>query len=199
MSVSAVDYTKTTQIYETAKAESTDSSDKSASSKESGATKYDTYETGKDTSFNRSEAQKAIKAAEDSKAKSMQTLINSMLNTQYSKYLKAMPSSNIGSYFANLQVDEATRLQAQQDISEDGYWGVKQTAGRILDFAKSIAGNDPEKLQEMKDAVEKGFEQARRMWGGELPSISGDTYDRVMQGFDEWEKSITSKDVAEQV
>jgi hypothetical protein len=27
------------------------------------------------------------------------------------------------------------------------------------------------------------------MWGGELPEISGKTYDEVMKGFDEWEAS----------
>ena len=29
-------------------------------------------------------------------------------------------------------VDDATRAQAKKDISEDGYWGVKQTSQRLL-------------------------------------------------------------------
>ena len=45
----------------------------------------------------------------------------------------------------NFTVDEETQKQAQADIAEDGYWGVEQTSDRILDFAKALSGNDPEK------------------------------------------------------
>ncbi|MBR5970782.1 MAG: hypothetical protein IK016_10635 [Lachnospiraceae bacterium] len=82
-------------------------------------------------------------------------------------------------------VDAATKAQAQADVSEDGYWGVKQTSERILDFAKTLAGNDPEKLEKMRSAFEKGYKQAEKTWGGELPEISRKTYDAVMKGFDE--------------
>ncbi len=194
MSVSSVDYNQTIQAYQTVanKAEDTNKKETAAEKK----TTYDTYEKGKTTSYDRAEADKAIKAAENSKAESMQKLLTSMLNTQYGKYVKAMPSSNLKNYFSNLEVDDATRLQAQQDISEDGYWGVNQTAGRILDFAKALAGDDPDKLEEMKAAVEKGFKLAENMWGGSLPSISQQTYNKVMEGFDEWSKSISEKQSA---
>ncbi len=193
MSVSSIDYNKTVQTYESKNKTATDTNKKETTSEKK--TNYDTYEKGTstNTSYDRAEAQKAVKAAENAKAQSMQTLLNSMLKTQYGKYLKAMPSSNLKNYFSNLEVDDATRLQAQQDISEDGYWGVKQTAGRILDFAKALAGDDPEKLEEMKAAVQKGFKLAEDMWGGSLPGISQQTYDKVMEGFDEWSKAISEK------
>ena len=82
-------------------------------------------------------------------------------------------------------VDAATKAQAQEDISENGYWGVKQTSERILDFAKALAGDDPDKLEKMRSAFEKGYEQAEKTWGGELPDISKQTFDAVMKGFDE--------------
>ena len=82
-------------------------------------------------------------------------------------------------------VDAATKAQAQEDISEDGYWGVKQTSSRILDFAKALAGDNPEKLEKMRSAFEKGYKQAEKTWGGELPDISKQTFDAVMKGFDE--------------
>ena len=82
-------------------------------------------------------------------------------------------------------VDAATRAQAQADIAEDGYWGVKQTSERILDFAKALAGDDPEKLEKMRGAFEKGYKMAEKTWGGELPEISKQTYDAVMKGFDD--------------
>jgi hypothetical protein len=82
-------------------------------------------------------------------------------------------------------VDAATKAQAQEDISENGYWGVKQTSDRILDFAKALAGDNPEKLEQMRSAFEKGYKQAEKTWGGELPDISKQTFDAVMKGFDE--------------
>lgn len=82
-------------------------------------------------------------------------------------------------------VDAATKAQGQEDISENGYWGVKQTSERILDFAKALAGDDPDKLEKMRSAFEKGYKQAEKTWGGELPDISKQTFDAVMKGFDE--------------
>lgn len=88
-------------------------------------------------------------------------------------------------------MDAATKAQAQEDVSEDGYWGVKQTSERILDFAKALTGGDPSKIDEMKAAFEKGFKAAEKLWGGELPEISQKTYDAVMKGFEEWKNPST--------
>ena len=86
----------------------------------------------------------------------------------------------------NFTVDAATKAQAQADIAEDGYWGVKQTSDRIIDFAKALCGGDPDKIEEMREAFEKGFKQAEETWGGELPDISQRTYEAVMEKFDAW-------------
>ncbi len=83
-------------------------------------------------------------------------------------------------------VDAATKAQAQADIAEDGYWGVNQTSDRILDFAKALSGNDPDKAEEMIDAFKKGFKEATKTWGKDLPDISSKTYDAVLEKFDKW-------------
>ncbi len=83
-------------------------------------------------------------------------------------------------------VDAATKAQAQADIAEDGYWGVEATSDRILDFAKALTGGDPSKIEEMRDAFEKGFKQATETWGGELPELSQKTYEATMAKFDAW-------------
>jgi len=88
-----------------------------------------------------------------------------------------------------LEVDEATRLRAAEEIGEDGYYGVKQTSQRILDFAKALSGGDPEKIEMLRDAFIKGFQMAEEIWGGKLPEISYETYDAVIKGFDEWKAS----------
>lgn len=86
----------------------------------------------------------------------------------------------------NFTADADTIAQAKADIAEDGYWGVKQTSDRIFDFAVALSGGDKEKMEEMKAAVEKGFKEATKSWGKSLPSISNDTYDTVMDKFDNW-------------
>lgn len=77
---------------------------------------------------------------------------------------------------------------AKQAISEDGEWGVRKTAERILSFAKYAIGDNPENLEKIRAAVQQGFDEAREMLGGQLPQISEDTYTAVMQEFDRWAK-----------
>ena len=89
-------------------------------------------------------------------------------------------------------VDEAAREQAKKDISEDGYYGVKQTAQRLFDFASALAGDDVDQMKKMQAAVEKGFKQAAGAWGGDLPDISNDTFKAVNQMFDDY---YSSKDI----
>lgn len=82
---------------------------------------------------------------------------------------------------------------AQEAISEDGYWGVKQTSERIVAFGKALVGGDPSRVEEMRDAFVKGYQAAEKVWGGALPEISQQTYDAVMKLFDEW-AGITDKE-----
>lgn len=86
-------------------------------------------------------------------------------------------------------VDEATKKQAQEDISEDGYWGVKQTSQRLFDFASALAGDDVDKMKKMQAAMEKGYALATKAWGGELPDISKQTLEASNKLFDEYYKS----------
>lgn len=83
-----------------------------------------------------------------------------------------------------LEFDEETIKQAQEDISEDGYWGVNQTSDRIISFAQALAGDDPAMLEKMRAAFKKGYGQATQAWGKELPDLSSRTYDAVMEKFD---------------
>jgi hypothetical protein len=86
----------------------------------------------------------------------------------------------------NSLVSAADVAQAQADIAEDGYWGVDQTSDRILDFAKALSGDDPDKADALLEAFKKGFEQATKSWGDTLPDISQRTYDAVVEKFNNW-------------
>lgn len=92
-----------------------------------------------------------------------------------------------------VEVDDETRLQAQKDIAEDGYWGVEQTSERLFSFAKALTGGDPSKADAMIEAVKKGYEAAEKAWGGALPQISKDTLDRTISKIESWRDSQTKE------
>ncbi|BCN28809.1 hypothetical protein [Anaeromicropila herbilytica] len=132
-----------------------------------------------------------LKAEADRRTSQLRSLVEKMLLKQGKKFDE---STDIYEFLrkGDYTVDEDVAKQAQDDISENGYWGVEQTSDRLLSFAKALTGGDPSKVSEMRDAVEKGFAAAKKAWGGELPSICKDTYDATMKKFDEWEKSSTT-------
>lgn len=129
-----------------------------------------------------------LKADADARLSQLKGIVEQLLCKQSnaSKTVSIWEQFKNGILNGTIEVDEATARQAQEDISEDGYWGVKQTSERILDFAKALTGNDSAKAEEMREAIKKGYESAAKLWGGELPGISQQTYDAVMKGIDDW-------------
>ncbi len=125
-----------------------------------------------------------LKADAEARTSQLKSLVEKMITKQSTAYGNA---NDIWSVLRSgkFTVDPATRAQAQADIAEDGYWGVKQTSDRIIQFATALTGGDPDKVEEMRSAFEKGFKQAEKTWGGKLPDISQQTYDAVMQKFDD--------------
>ena len=124
-----------------------------------------------------------LKADADARTSQLRSLVEKMIGGQANAYGNA---NDIWSFLrgGNYTVDPATKLQAQKDIAEDGYWGVTQTSDRIIDFATALTGGDPDKIEDMKAAFEKGYKMAEKKWGGELPDISKRTYDAVLEKFD---------------
>lgn len=116
-------------------------------------------------------------------------MVGSLFKEQGLKYNSSMGiKKNLENLISSGGVSEADRLAAQDAISENGDWGVEKTAERILNFAKALSGGDSAKISTLKNAVMKGFAEAEKAWGGKLPDICGKTYDRIMEGFDQWEK-----------
>lgn len=124
-----------------------------------------------------------LKADAEARTSQLRSLVEKMMTQQSTAYGQA---NDIWQFLRNgdYKVDPATKLQAQKDIAEDGYWGVKQTSDRILSFATALTGGDPDKIDEMKAAFEKGYKKAEQTWGGQLPDICQQTYDAVLSGFD---------------
>ena len=139
-----------------------------------------------------------MKADAEEHSKQLRNIVEKMMTKQ--SQTSGIANGDMWKFLASgkFEVDEATKLQAQQDISEDGYWGVKQTSGRILDFATALTGGDPSKIEDMRKAFKKGYKQAEKTWGGELPEISKKTYDAVMAGFDKMAEDAAAQNNATQ-
>jgi hypothetical protein len=93
-------------------------------------------------------------------------------------------------FYQNLEVVDSTRLNAQQEISEDGFWGVKQTSERAIEFAKSLSGGDSSKVALLRVAIEKGYKDAEKAWGGELPEICKQTQEATLKGLYDWANEV---------
>ncbi len=126
-----------------------------------------------------------LKADAQSHKKQLQDIVDKLI-TKQGQAFDIANGKNLKNLYAGLKVDAKTRAQAQADISEDGYYGVKQTSQRIFDFAMALSGGDPDKMEKMRSAFEKGFKQATKSWGDKLPDICHQTYDAVQSLFDDY-------------
>lgn len=126
-----------------------------------------------------------MKADTEARVNQMKSYVQQMMGQQG---VAIGTANDIWSFLASgdYTVSEAAKTQAQQAISEDGYWGVEQTSQRILDFAKALSGNDASKADLLLDAFKKGYKEATGAWGKSLPDISQQTYKAVEEKFAAW-------------
>lgn len=110
---------------------------------ENGAAVYDKSKLSAD---DRKAIVAQLKADQEKRQSQLTDLVHSMLNTQTNTFGQA---NNIWQFLAkgDYTVDAETQKKAQEAISEDGYWGVKQTSDRIVSFATALAGNDSKRLK----------------------------------------------------
>ncbi len=191
MSINSVSGTQAASVYQTyAKAEKTADSKKTTAAEktpESAASKKGViYEPN-------TELIAKMKADANARTQQLQSLVQQLISKQGNAYGQA---NNIWKFISggNYTVDAATKAQAQADIAENGYWGVEQTSSRIVDFATALTGGDPDKVEEMRAAFEKGFRKAAKAWGGALPDISQRTYEAVMEKFDKLAGKIADQE-----
>jgi hypothetical protein len=151
------------------------------------------YDKSKLSADDRATIVEQLKADQEKRQAQLTELVQNMLSKQTSTYGIA---NSIWQFLAsgNYTVDEETKASAQEAISEDGYWGVSQTSDRIVQFATALAGDDTSALEKMRDAFIKGYKQAEETWGGELPDISKQTYDAVLEKLDKLINPSSSSD-----
>jgi uncharacterized protein YcgL (UPF0745 family) len=177
-----------TKAASTASAKTTDAATQAAAGdgvvyeKSSSSTTKATYSINKMSSEDRAALVQQLKDDQTSRQNQLSSLVQQMLSKQAG-------ASNLADMFSaeNLKgVSAADIAQAKEDVSEDGYWGISQTSQRLFDFASALAGDDEEQMQKMQEAIEKGFKQATKAWGKDLPSICQDTLTATNKLFDDY-------------
>jgi hypothetical protein len=151
-----------------------------------------TYEKSEGTKTNKQQDRTTIerlKAEADQRTASLRSLVEKMLLKQGEQVTEA---TDIWALLreGKVTVDPETAAKAASEIAEDGYWGVEQTSERLVSFAKALAGNDPSKAEAMMNAVKKGFKEATKAWGGELPEICQKTLDTTIEKLNKWKDGL---------
>ena len=106
----------------------------------------------------------------------MANLVQQMLGKQINKN-NILEAINSGKFSAE-DIE-----QAKKDTADDGYWGVEQTSDRFVKFATALTGGDPDKLDSMIEAFEKGYAEAEKQWGGKLPELTQRTREATLKKF----------------
>lgn len=165
--------------------------------KEDSAAVYEKSETPQRSStnqiYNRDSIVKQLKADQEARMASMQSLVENLLGKQKGTFDLANATNLANTFRQAASFASASDIaKAQQDISEDGYWGVNQTSDRLVSMAIALSGGDTSKADEMMEAINKGFKKATAAWGEELPQISQDTLKATMQKMEDWKNGVTT-------
>lgn len=179
---------------------SASSSKVAENSEQSSSGRYDTYEksnnvkSSEDTGiYSKESVVEQLKLSEEQRQESFNNFIRSMVTDQ-------IEASNFSLLGLNLNVTEADSEKALESISEGGEYSVDSVATRIMDMAEALAGGDETKLSILRQAVIDGFGDAAKQLGlkdDEMPDITKQTYNEVMNRFDKWEKSFSENEEVE--
>lgn len=85
----------------------------------------------------------------------------------------------------NLSVDEIAREEAAKLIGPGGELSPEKVSDRIVNFSIAAFGGDKSKIDIIRSAIDRGFDEAERMLGG-LADVSKDTYELIQEKLDKW-------------
>ncbi|CAN2040094.1 putative Hydrogenase-4 component G [Candidatus Magnetomoraceae bacterium gMMP-15] len=101
------------------------------------------------------------------------TEITEEIETDYSRFT-----------YNDKSLTEILKEEASQLIDDDGYFGIENTAQRLVNFVFTRAGNDIEQLQRGREAMVRGFKKAEAILDENVPAISYDTLNRALEKLD---------------
>ena len=83
----------------------------------------------------------------------------------------------------DLATSSLSKSKAKADVSEDGYWGVKNTSERLFDFAMTMSEGKPDRMKNMRVRMELAADSVTRQWGSELPGLCQETIQNTRRLF----------------
>ena len=134
-----------------------------------------------------------MKAEAEMKTAQLRSLVEKMLLKQGQKFTTLADAFDMIKE-GTIEVDDEVATEAAKEVADDGYWGVEQTSDRLFSFAKALAGNDPTKADSMLEAMQKGFDEATKGWGGELPEICQKTLEAAKKKLTDWRDGVTEEE-----
>jgi len=134
-----------------------------------------------------------MKAEAEMKTAQLRSLVEKMLLKQGQKFTTLADAFDMIKE-GTIEVDDETAAEAAKEVADDGYWGVEQTSERMFSFAKALAGNDPTKADSMLEALQKGYDEAAKQWGGELPEICQKTLEATKKKLTDWRDGVTAEE-----
>ncbi|RXJ78688.1 hypothetical protein CRV03_01270 [Arcobacter sp. F155] len=146
-----------------------------------------------------------IKSVELSQANTnaQSSLMNIINNTEIYDFLSGkeidggFSLASIG--YEGKPITELSPDEAKELVSDEGFFGVSKTSERVSSFVVNLAGNDIEGLKEARKGIVQGFEEAEKMWGGELPEISYKTQEKTLDIIDKKIEELLKTDAQKEL
>lgn len=82
------------------------------------------------------------------------------------------------------KLSDLSQEEAQKLVEDDGFFGVQNTAQRLIDFVLNGSGGDEGMLKAGREGIMQGFKEAESLWGGKLPDIAYETINKAMEELD---------------
>lgn len=132
---------------------------------------------------------KTVEELEEQRTQAFVSMIQKMFEAQGNSGFLSVADirKNISLNFTQEDIEAA-----KESVSDGGFYSVDAVSTRIMDMAMALAGDNPDKIELMRDAVIKGFGQAAKTLGlkeDDMPDITRDTFKEVMKRFDDWKDS----------
>jgi len=94
-------------------------------------------------------------------------------------------------------ITELSPEEAEKLLDVEGFFGIEQTSNRVANFVFSFAGDDVELLKEGRDGIIRGFEEAQKLFGNQLPEISFKTQEKTLELIDSKINSLNNEETPE--
>ncbi|OUR69601.1 hypothetical protein A9Q76_09280 [Arcobacter sp. 31_11_sub10_T18] len=94
-------------------------------------------------------------------------------------------------------ITELSPEEAEKLLDVEGFFGIEQTSNRVANFVFSFSGDDVELLKEGRDGIIRGFEEAQKLFGNQLPEISFKTQEKTLELIDAKINSLNNEETPE--